>query len=128
MSLSVKKLAYWLPALIWMSLIFFFSSQPTVQASTIDVRDFFIKKLAHVVEYFILAILIDYSLRHTTHFSRTKRLIFTLLFVVVYASSDEFHQSFTPGREPHIRDVIIDILGGSIGFFSYRYLKTVKSK
>jgi VanZ family protein len=122
MSYKVKQLAYWIPTLIWIGLIFSFSAHPSLQASQINWQDFFIKKTAHVVEYCILSILFDYSLRHTTHFSRSKRLIYTLAFIAVYAASDEFHQSFTPGREPRIRDVVIDILGGSIGIYLHRFL------
>jgi VanZ family protein len=128
MSYKLKTFAYWIPTLIWMILIFSFSAHPSLQASQINWQDFFIKKTAHVVEYCILAMLFDYSLRHTTHFSRLKRLIFTLTFIAFYALSDEFHQRFTPGREPRVRDVVIDILGGSIGIYLHRYLTTLTKK
>lgn len=116
-----KKLAYWLPTFIWMSMIFSVSAQPTLHTSPVGWQDFALKKTAHVIEYCILAILIDYSLRHTTHFSRSKRLIFTLLIIAGYAVSDELHQRMTPTRDGRLRDVIIDILGGSIGIYIYRY-------
>jgi VanZ family protein len=121
MSPHFKKFAYWFPTLIWMTLIFSFSAQPSLHASTIGWQDFVIKKSAHFTEYFILALLFDYALRHTTHFSRSKRLIYTGLFIAAYASSDELHQSFVPGRSSQIRDIMIDILGGCTGIIFHKY-------
>lgn len=45
----------------------------------------------------------------------TKEMIQTILFILVYAIGDEFHQSFIPGREATFRDVCIDTLGGISG-------------
>jgi len=127
MSPRFKKIAYWLPTLIWMTVIFSFSAQPTLHASPVGWQDFIIKKSAHVTEYFILALLFDYSLRHTTHFSRLKRLIFTLLFIAAYATSDELHQHFTPSRDGRVRDVLIDVFGGCIGIFFHRIFSNSSS-
>ena len=52
--------------------------------------------------------------------------------MVVYASTDEIHQTFIIGREGSIRDVCIDSLGGLIGIailiFINRYLSNRKKK
>ena len=37
-----------------------------------------------------------------------------LLITIGYALTDEFHQSFTPGREPHLRDIVIDGIGAAV--------------
>jgi len=42
-----------------------------------------------------------------------------MLIVSLYGFTDEFHQSFTPGREPRIRDVIIDTIGGALGVLTF---------
>jgi VanZ family protein len=118
-NLYMSKFVYWLPTLIWMAIIFSFSAQPSLHASSVDWQDLVIKKSAHFGEYFILAVLVNYSLRRTTQFSRSKRLIYTILFILIYAGSDEFHQLFTPGRESRIRDVAIDVFGGSTGIILY---------
>ncbi len=74
----------------------------------------FIKKIFHLVEYAILSIL--------AYRSFNKNRVKTLIFVLVYAISDEIHQSFVPGREPRIRDVIIDLTGGYLGVWLIKYL------
>lgn len=104
---------YWLPTLIWLGVIFYFSSRPTAQASTFALGDFLLKKTAHFVEYFILAWLFFGSLRQTTKLRLFHLLLLTLAFTVLYAASDEFHQSFVAGRGPALRDVFIDAFGSA---------------
>jgi VanZ family protein len=90
------------------------SSRTTVQASTVDWFDFVIKKTAHFIEYFILNTLFLYSMKKTTSFSKP-RLVFTALFLtILYAASDEFHQTFVSGRTGKPRDVFIDSFGASV--------------
>jgi VanZ family protein len=40
------------------------------------------------------------------------------LIVVGYASLDEFHQAFVPGRTPAVTDVLIDTTGGATAQFA----------
>jgi cell division protein FtsW (lipid II flippase) len=116
------KWVYWIPAFIWMIVIFSLSARPSIHASAIDWQDFFIKKTAHVVEYFILAFLIYFSLRKTTVESRTSLLLYTIIITIIYAVTDEFHQTFVPGREGRLRDVLID----SSGAFLFVLLRRFK--
>ena len=39
----------------------------------------------------------------------------TISIGILYAISDEFHQSFSPGRSPKVTDVYIDTLGVIVG-------------
>lgn len=94
-----------------MALIFTLSSFPSVQTSGVHWQDFLLKKTAHFIEYFILALLIHYSLKHTTRFSPVSLFFFSFTTAVLYAITDEVHQSFIPGREPRLRDIGIDTLG-----------------
>ena len=48
---------------------------------------------------------------------KKKALKIALLTAILYGISDEFHQSFTPGREPALRDVIFDTIGASIAVY-----------
>ena len=41
--------------------------------------------------------------------------ILSFLFSVIYAFSDEFHQTFVPGRDGNIVDVLIDSSGALVG-------------
>jgi VanZ family protein len=42
----------------------------------------------------------------------------TLMLVMLYAASDEFHQVFVPTRTPAVHDVVIDTLGGAAGLLA----------
>ena len=74
----------------------------------------FIRKSAHAFEFFILAILLAWVLIEY-HISGWKVTVMTLLAVLLYAISDEFHQLFVEGRSARIFDVTVDFVGGVIG-------------
>ena len=46
----------------------------------------------------------------------------TLLFVIAFAVSDEFHQSFVPSREATVRDVLIDTMGAILALLFIWFL------
>ena len=46
-------------------------------------------------------------------------LLFSPLLATLYGVSDEFHQSFVPGRESSGWDVLADFVGSSLGVFIY---------
>ena len=50
-------------------------------------------------------------------------LIYTIIFVFIYACSDEIHQLFIRGRSGEILDVLIDTLGGFTSSFIYTIFK-----
>lgn len=102
-----RILKYWLPAVVWAFIIFSFSSYPTGKSSEIHWQDFVIKKSAHVFVYSVLTILV-YRAFVNTGFKEKFATKYTLISNVLYAISDEYHQGFTPGREPTLRDIAID--------------------
>ena len=72
-----------------------------------------IRKSGHVTEYFILAGLVLRAFCAGAISTLTRKQIFySLLVVALYASSDEFHQSFVATRTASIIDVGIDTIGG----------------
>lgn len=71
------------------------------------------RKLAHVAIYMVLGLVSYLALPRA--WSVRKRVALVIMLCLVYAITDEFHQSFVPGRGPEIRDVLIDTLGSSIG-------------
>jgi VanZ family protein len=107
----IYRIYYWLPTILWMAFIFGFSAQPSLHASSVSWQDFLIKKSAHVTEYFILGLFLNFSLKNSTKLSLRQRLLLLIIIGLVYAVSDEFHQTFIAGREGRIRDVLIDSLG-----------------
>ncbi len=104
-----KKFKIWLPSLIWMITIFIFSNQPINKPGvSFSWIDFIFKKICHFGEYTILYLLI---FKATGKKSIIKPLILTLL----YALTDEWHQTFIPGREGTLRDVGFDAFGAVLG-------------
>ena len=114
----MKLLKYWLPPILWGLIIFSFSSLQVGSSNEIYWKDFVIKKTAHIVEYSILAVLL-YRAMIGSDIEKKKAIIFAILIVSLYGFTDEFHQSFTPGREPRIRDGIIDTIGGALGVLTF---------
>lgn len=101
----------WLPALLTMAIIFWFSSQPSSELPNFGLVDRMIKKSGHVFEYAVLSFWVWYALG----FRKDHRWL-AWLFALLYAVTDEYHQSFVPGRFPSIWDVIIfDNVGALIG-------------
>lgn len=77
-----------------------------------DPISFLLQKAGHFTEYLILALVLYRALRQTNR-GRGSRwaAVLTLVAGVIFAVSDEWHQSFVPHREPRIWDVFIDSAG-----------------
>ncbi|MBO7633984.1 MAG: VanZ family protein [Lachnospiraceae bacterium] len=73
-----------------------------------------IRKTAHVTEFAILGILLTnvFLLRKT---KKQPAAMLSLFCGIVYAASDELHQTFVPGRAGMFGDVCIDACGVVIG-------------
>lgn len=112
-----KVFNYWFPPVVWALIIFTFSSFSTPSTSIIYWQDFIVKKTAHMLEYGIFALLLYRALR-AYEMDETKAVILAILFAGIYGLTDEFHQSFTPGREPRIRDVAFDTIGASLAMLA----------
>lgn len=109
-----KALIYWLPLLLWMTIIFLLSNQPKVIKFEDKITDFVTGKIGHVFEYALLYIL---WFRAINIKLTAKNWKLPMFFTVVYAISDEIHQTFVPTREGKLRDILIDALGGMIGLW-----------
>lgn len=107
-------LSLWLPVVFWCILIFSLSSIPTVQTSEIYWWDFIIKKTAHVLEYGILYFLVFRAMNSK---NIKPNWAFPFLFCLLYAITDEYHQSFVPGRHCKAMDIGFDSLGMLISFW-----------
>ena len=101
----------------------------TINAQQENKLDHVIRKNAHAFMYMILAFLV--SGVFFTFNKRGKDAIIYILFICLfYAVTDEFHQSFVPGRASLVSDVLVDFGGALIGltFFYLAYYKKYNIK
>lgn len=152
-----KSYVYLTLSLLWMLIIFLFSQQTgkvsgdlsssltyrllsfvypsffklalAKQLSLLKTSHLIIRKIAHMSEYALLWLL------WYQYFKSTNKRIchcfwLSLCICFFYACSDEWHQSFIPGRGPSFIDVLIDTSGAlccsGIYFFFSKYIKKVK--
>ncbi len=113
----MKKIIKFTLPLIWMIVIFYFSSRSTTGIGTNTINRFLILKSFHLIEYAFLSILL---------FLAFKKLKISIIIAYIYAISDEFHQTFIPGRTGRFRDTLIDLIGIFIGIFIFSQLKKIK--
>jgi len=95
---------------IWCLVIFTFSAQPDLRVAHNDLADFVLRKLAHIATYGVLALLASMTFRQEGH-PLTRLPAPSALFCLVYACSDEWHQTFVAGRNGTPVDVAIDMIG-----------------
>lgn len=139
--MNIKKIIFIILIILWMAIVFKFSSQKSDKSSNtsgkiteiivkifpsakemndeqklrlIETWDPIIRKLAHFSLYtlggiFIMGFASTYDIK--TKF----KIIYSLIFGILYASSDEFHQLFVEGRSCEFRDVCIDSAGILLG-------------
>lgn len=115
----------WMLLVIWMIFIFIMSSFngnissnqsntiATILYSIFNIESnsnviVIVRKCAHVSEYFVLGIL---TFNLASKYGVKLTYLFSFLFCILYASSDEFHQLFVPGRVGSITDIFIDMIG-----------------
>lgn len=78
--------------------------------NVVDRIESVVRKIAHYSIYTLVGILLM-SLMSTYKIKELDRLAVSLIIGVIYASTDEIHQAFVPGRGPLITDVMLDTVG-----------------
>jgi VanZ family protein len=105
----------WLPALFFMVVIFVFSSQPRDNLPNFLNWDYAIKKMAHAIGYGLLSLSYFHFFRYDP-----KKYWLAWLLAVIFSATDEFHQSFVPGRHASTFDVLVfDNLGAAAALLLY---------
>lgn len=87
----------------------------------------FIRKNAHFFIYLLFGVLVKNALS-TSNIKGIKAILIALLICAAYAASDEFHQSFVPGRTSLISDIFIDSSGSFVGILLYSILDWISGK
>jgi VanZ family protein len=119
-----KRVGLWLPAVIYMGIIFYLSAQPDpLPKMTGRVWD----KGLHLVEYAALAVLFCRALRgEGLEWLATVAIAVTV--TSLYAASDEWHQAFVPFRNSSILDWYADLLGAVLGAAGYATVVSMVSR
>ena len=116
-----KLLKYWGPPLLWMMVIFFFSSRERLAVSDEYTVNFIFFKSLHVLEYAGLYFLLFRATVQENFKNQKKARLIALLIAFIYAASDELHQTFVPTREGRLRDVGIDTIGMGLMYIYTKY-------
>ena len=135
---AIKNTLRFLPAVIFMALIFAFSSMPGSEVArttkpilhsvpkTIQVNPASkpIKiewlKVGHFIGYSGLGLAYLFAFRSTIR----KSVLAAILASLLYSLTDEFHQTFIPGRHAMFLDIVLDTLAATLSIFTaefYRY-------
>ncbi|MFC1653659.1 VanZ family protein [Patescibacteria group bacterium] len=109
----------WIPPIIWSGVIFALSSYSTLPGPKIIWWDFVFKKSAHMFMYAVLFLLIQRSINWK---NKIKRYSLSMILTILFAFSDEYHQSFVLGRTALLSDVGYDSLGASLMLLKLKHL------
>ena len=83
-----------------------------------------VRKTAHFTIYLILGLLVTTLLKEY-NLNNRKIIIYSILICMIYAISDEIHQTFVIGRSGELKDIIIDTCGSTVGIILT--IKTIKN-
>ena len=112
-----RALTHWLPVVLWAAVIFTLSSIPHL-GTDLGTADLILRKCAHVTEYAVLAFLLVRAIGREAP---------AFVLGILYAASDEFHQSFVRGRHASPVDVAIDTVGLLVGIYAWRRLDRLQT-
>ena len=138
-----RKILIWIPVIVMYIVIFGFSGQNGEQSGGLsrkvanividmaqdihiisiedDEKDVYIEKLqfpirktAHMTEYAIFSIFVMIALI-VDGIKGVRIPVISAVIAIAFAATDEFHQTFVPGRYGCVLDVLIDAAGSIIG-------------
>ena len=129
----LRRLRPWVPALLWAIVISYastdtFSSShtsviilpllrwlfPFASPETLERVHFFIRKMAHLSEYFLFSLLLVRGVRGNDRGWKLRWAIWALAIAAGYSALDEFHQSFVPSRTASPWDSLLDTTGATV--------------
>ena len=112
----------WGPAITVMVLIFLASSASGSDLPDFGKIDFLVMNGGHLLGYALLGAAFLHGLSFRRPDTRT-RLAAAVVLAILYAVSDEWHQSLTPGRYPALTDLFIDAAGALAGVALMHFIK-----
>jgi VanZ family protein len=121
---SIYLLFYILPACAYGGVIFYLSSLTSLPEEVPSFWGF--DKITHFIEYFVFGFLVYrcFTGRKNDGDARRRSIFWTVSIGVFYAMTDEWHQSFVPGRDPSLWDALFDTLGVAFAAITFESLRT----
>lgn len=149
----MKKILYWIPAVLMMGIIFAFSSKTAdisgqssmtiskyiysvyeritggvkteeEKLDALETLDHIVRKGAHITEFAMLAAALAWPLRKSG-LKGYRLAVASVGLAAIYAMTDEFHQTFVPGRSGELKDVGIDTVGALIGYSIFSLIRRI---
>jgi VanZ family protein len=142
------QLYFYGPAIAWMALIFVMSSRAgstehsealvqtlirwvsptfggTLTPYQAECLDYGFRKACHLTEYAILALLLLRAAAGGRN-PEGRTFVTALGICILYAATDELHQSFVPLRTPSAMDVLIDAVGATLALAVFGGARGIK--
>lgn len=110
------KYLRFIPAIVIFGVIWYLSDQPGLKSDYTPIIDFFLRKGAHILEYFLLYLALFWGLLdrkfnelsiHSFNYLNNKT--FSIGFIATLL--DEWHQTWVAGREGKPLDIVFDSIG-----------------
>ena len=152
---NAKRIIWWILTVLTMVIIFTFSSETAVDSSDtserfmkvildflpftkgmsetsklefIESMDFLIRKCAHFTLYALLGFVTFGAVKSTFITDIKDKIKYSFLIALVYATFDEIHQYFVPGRACRLYDIAIDSVGSIFGISVFLLLVYLSDK
>ena len=114
----------WSPVVLWAGVIYAFSSISNLEVVPGE-GDLVLRKLAHLFEFGFMAVLIDRALGSGFRLDgkawfKDNRFYLSMILTILYALSDEYHQTQVPTRTGKGTDILIDSAGAFLGLLFLR--------
>jgi VanZ family protein len=147
---KLTSMLWWVMTLAWAALIFCLSTRTfspsfsrgllvwmlhllhlQVSAGTFNLLHALLRKLAHLIEYAMFALLL-YGFPDDKRLGlwRPRRAVICIAIAAAYSLTDEFHQSFVPGRHASLRDCGLDTMGASLAMlvpYTWKQISLLRS-
>lgn len=112
-NIVIREVRAWGPAVLWAVVLFLLSAWPDGPGREwlpwLPGKD----KIAHVVLYSVFG----GTLAHVRRYSSFPvSAVLVIAVGLVYGLTDEWHQSFVPGRDPSLWDWVADAVGVIVGY------------
>lgn len=122
----------WAPVILCVVAIFSMSSLTAADIHRLNVFRIpseYVHRIGHLIEYAVLAALLVRALYHSdTGMSPIRMNTVAVIALILFAGTDEWHQTFVPGRKGRAGDVLYDILCVTMGIVAYYWYKRITER